>query len=96
VIAVVAVVALVVAAASIHILKQYERPASRKDQIAETTRAVVGRQTLDSTVVFPAPLMSTIQELGAFLNREANAAAALAQLSSNGSSNELAADVGAR
>src|SRR3982751_1732399 len=30
----------------------------------------------NSTVVFPAPLMSTIQELGAFLNREAGAAAA--------------------
>jgi regulator of protease activity HflC (stomatin/prohibitin superfamily) len=29
----------------------------------------------NSTVVFPAPLMSTIQELGAFLNREAAAAA---------------------
>ena len=28
----------------------------------------------NSTVVFPAPLMSTIQELGAFLAREANAA----------------------
>lgn len=27
-----------------------------------------------STVVFPAPLMSTIQELGAFLSREATAA----------------------
>ncbi|HZT93668.1 MAG TPA: slipin family protein, partial [Gaiellaceae bacterium] len=50
----------------------------------------------NSTVVFPAPLMSTIQELGAFLNREANAAAPLAQLSTNGSSNEPAAEVGAR
>jgi regulator of protease activity HflC (stomatin/prohibitin superfamily) len=30
----------------------------------------------NSTVVFPAPLMSTIQELGAFLNRETTAAAA--------------------
>jgi regulator of protease activity HflC (stomatin/prohibitin superfamily) len=29
----------------------------------------------NSTVVFPAPLMSTIQELGAFLNREAAASA---------------------
>jgi hypothetical protein len=29
----------------------------------------------NSTVVFPAPLMSTIQELGAFLNRETTAAA---------------------
>jgi hypothetical protein len=28
----------------------------------------------NSTVVFPAPLMSTIQELGAFLNRETTAA----------------------
>jgi regulator of protease activity HflC (stomatin/prohibitin superfamily) len=32
----------------------------------------------NSTVVFPAPLMSTIQELGAFLAREATAAAPLA------------------
>jgi regulator of protease activity HflC (stomatin/prohibitin superfamily) len=31
----------------------------------------------NSTVVFPAPLMSTIQELGAFLNREAAASGAL-------------------
>src|ERR687890_1960667 len=31
----------------------------------------------NSTVVFPAPLMSTIQELGAFLEREAGAAGAL-------------------
>jgi regulator of protease activity HflC (stomatin/prohibitin superfamily) len=31
----------------------------------------------NSTVVFPAPLMSTIQELGAFLNRETTAAAAV-------------------
>ena len=28
----------------------------------------------NSTVIFPAPLMSTIQELGAFLQRESNAA----------------------
>jgi len=31
----------------------------------------------NSTVVFPAPLMSTIQELGAFLARETNAAGGL-------------------
>jgi regulator of protease activity HflC (stomatin/prohibitin superfamily) len=31
----------------------------------------------NSTVVFPAPLMSTIQELGAFLNRETEASAAI-------------------
>jgi regulator of protease activity HflC (stomatin/prohibitin superfamily) len=31
----------------------------------------------NSTVVFPAPLMSTIQELGAFLNREAAASGAV-------------------
>jgi regulator of protease activity HflC (stomatin/prohibitin superfamily) len=31
----------------------------------------------NTTVVFPAPLMSTIQELGAFLTREANAVATL-------------------
>jgi regulator of protease activity HflC (stomatin/prohibitin superfamily) len=31
----------------------------------------------NSTIVFPAPLMSTIQELGAFLNRETQAAGAL-------------------
>ena len=42
----------------------------------------------NSTVVFPAPLMSTIQELGAFLNRETLAAAPLAPratVESNGS-----------
>src|SRR6186997_2650818 len=31
----------------------------------------------NSTVVFPAPLMSTIQELGAFVNRESSAVASL-------------------
>ena len=31
----------------------------------------------NSTIVFPAPLMSTIQELGAFLARETQAAAAI-------------------
>ncbi|HEX4344890.1 MAG TPA: slipin family protein [Solirubrobacteraceae bacterium] len=31
----------------------------------------------NSTIVFPAPLMSTIQELGAFLSREVNAAGGL-------------------
>jgi len=50
----------------------------------------------NSTVVFPAPLMSTIQELGAFLNRETLAAAPLAPLvtvESNGSNTaEAAAD----
>ena len=48
------------------------------------------------TIVFPAPLMSTIQELGAFLNREATAAAPLAQLSTNGSTSEPGTEVGAR
>jgi regulator of protease activity HflC (stomatin/prohibitin superfamily) len=33
----------------------------------------------NSTVIFPAPLMSTIQELGAFLDRETGAAGALPQ-----------------
>jgi regulator of protease activity HflC (stomatin/prohibitin superfamily) len=33
----------------------------------------------NSTVIFPAPLMSTIEELGAFLNREAAAVGALPQ-----------------
>ena len=32
---------------------------------------------MNSTVVFPAPLMSTIAELGAFLEREGKAAATL-------------------
>src|ERR1700689_5262182 len=43
----------------------------------------------NSTVVFPAPLMSTIQELGAFLNRETTAAGELpaAPASSPGLSN---------
>src|SRR3954465_344575 len=34
----------------------------------------------NSTVIFPAPLMSTIQELGAFLDRETGAVGALPQL----------------
>jgi regulator of protease activity HflC (stomatin/prohibitin superfamily) len=34
----------------------------------------------NSTVIFPAPLMSTIQELGTFLGRESNAAAPLVPL----------------
>ena len=39
-------------------------------------RAALAEIAVDrnSTVVFPAPLMSTIQELGAFLNRETTAA----------------------
>jgi hypothetical protein len=38
----------------------------------------------NTTVVFPGPLMSTIQEMGAFLARETGAVAKLAQPSSNG------------
>ena len=38
----------------------------------------------NTTVVFPAPLMSTIQELGAFLSREAAAGAAASPANSNG------------
>jgi hypothetical protein len=38
----------------------------------------------NTTVVFPGPLMSTIQEMGAFLSRETGAVAKLAQASSNG------------
>jgi hypothetical protein len=34
----------------------------------------------NSTVIFPAPLMSTIQELGAFLDRETGAVGALPHL----------------
>ena len=34
------------------------------------------RDSKNSTIMFPAPLMSTIGELGAFLNREVDAAAA--------------------
>jgi regulator of protease activity HflC (stomatin/prohibitin superfamily) len=45
----------------------------------------------NSTVVFPAPLMSTIQELGAFLNRETQAAGDLpgAQIAPPRSNGEL-------
>ena len=39
----------------------------------------------NTTVVFPAPLMTTIQELGAFLSREADAAAAVSTLPANDS-----------
>ena len=48
----------------------------------------------NSTVVFPAPLMSTIGELGAFLARETRAAGVLpdGRLAANGSTDgELAA-----
>src|ERR1700689_825085 len=45
----------------------------------------------NSTVVFPAPLMSTIQELGAFLNRETTAAGPVAALSPVESNRESAA-----
>jgi regulator of protease activity HflC (stomatin/prohibitin superfamily) len=38
----------------------------------------------NTTVVFPGPLMSTIQEMGAFLSRETAAVAKLPQPSSNG------------
>jgi hypothetical protein len=38
----------------------------------------------NTTVVFPAPLMSTIQELGAFLAREAAAAGAVSATVSAG------------
>ena len=41
----------------------------------------------NTTVVFPAPLMSTIQELGAFLSREAAAGTAASSPASNGSTN---------
>jgi regulator of protease activity HflC (stomatin/prohibitin superfamily) len=44
----------------------------------------------NSTVVFPAPLMSTIQELGAFLNRETTAAAAAAADAPPSENGELA------
>jgi hypothetical protein len=40
--------------------------------------------------VFPAPLMSTIQELGAFLNRETTAAAAAAADAPPSENGELA------
>jgi regulator of protease activity HflC (stomatin/prohibitin superfamily) len=44
----------------------------------------------NSTVVFPAPLMSTIQELGAFLNRETTAAATAAADAPRSENGELA------
>jgi regulator of protease activity HflC (stomatin/prohibitin superfamily) len=40
----------------------------------------------NSTVIFPAPLMSTIQELGTFLGRESDAATLAAALGPNGGS----------
>jgi len=46
----------------------------------------------NSTVVFPAPLMSTIQELGAFLARESTAAAPLASIATAASNGEPAAE----
>jgi hypothetical protein len=41
----------------------------------------------NTTVVFPAPLMSTIQELGAFLARESAAATSTSTAASNGEAN---------
>ena len=38
----------------------------------------------NTTVVFPGPLMSTIQEMGAFLSRETSAVAKLSQPATNG------------
>ena len=37
----------------------------------------------NTTVVFPAPLMSTIQELGAFLSRESAASTSVSKLTPN-------------
>jgi regulator of protease activity HflC (stomatin/prohibitin superfamily) len=48
----------------------------------------------NSTVVFPAPLMSTIQELGAFLNRETAAAGPLASPSPSQSNRESGTETG--
>jgi hypothetical protein len=47
--------------------------------LREVARQTQRARTVDknSTVVFPAPLMSTIAELGAFLERESKAAGAL-------------------
>jgi regulator of protease activity HflC (stomatin/prohibitin superfamily) len=52
----------------------------------------------NTTVVFPAPLMSTIQELGAFMSREASAAGALPATritppSSNGETSKVVTEV---
>ena len=103
VIVVMIVIALIGAALSVRIIKQYERVAlfelgKVKDGargpgmmfivplVDRVHRVSVLRnlQTLveisvdkNSTVIFPAPLMSTIQELGAFLNRESEASAGL-------------------
>jgi hypothetical protein len=38
----------------------------------------------NTTVVFPGPLMSTIQELGAFLSRETDAVAKMPKPATNG------------
>jgi hypothetical protein len=54
IIAVVGVLAVAALCASVRILEQYERGAVEKN----------------STIVFPAPLMSTVHELGAFLRHE--------------------------
>jgi hypothetical protein len=77
---VIAAVLLVGLVASVRILKQYERACSSGWDGSRTWRNL---QTMleigvdkNSTIVFPAPLMSTIQELGAFLSRERAAAAA--------------------
>jgi regulator of protease activity HflC (stomatin/prohibitin superfamily) len=46
----------------------------------------------NTTVVFPAPLMSTIEEMGAFFSRETGAVANMARPSSNGPEAKAASD----
>jgi regulator of protease activity HflC (stomatin/prohibitin superfamily) len=46
----------------------------------------------NTTVVFPAPLMSTIEEMGAFFSRETGAVANMARPSSNGPEVKAASD----
>jgi regulator of protease activity HflC (stomatin/prohibitin superfamily) len=50
----------------------------------------------NSTVIFPAPLMSTIQELGTFLGRESSAAAPLVTVDANGGGATAAKDSAAK
>jgi hypothetical protein len=82
------VVVVFVLAMSVRIIKQYERVVLFElGKVKGEARGPGG----GSDRVFPAPLMSTIAELGAFLGRETAAAAALPAPPNGATNGEVAA-----
>jgi hypothetical protein len=86
VIVVIAALLLIGAAMSVRIVKQYEKGvlhplALQLRNLQSLVEIGVDKNT---TVVFPAPLMTTIAELGAFLTREQAAATPAAPLATAG------------